>query len=290
MKYVFVIKFIAVIAITGFFASCLSTAQPRDKTPAPSYYGLDKTASGGESEIVLNSTAETGVLRVFLNGTLIQTMLPQDSLKLIVPDGKHTLMVTWTIKDGMGRDVLLDGEPLSLDIVAMRHIYSITLPSLLGGSTSMLIGRKVRLTQVSANEFDRRTATSASRGIEGAVIRASERLIPDLPRGAAVAVIGISANDNETSESAVDELEYQLVKASLFRLVDRKQLDLIRSEQAMHMSWEISDESAVSIGKMVGASIAITGSVSGSGSSQGLTLRVLNVETGIIITMEREGF
>jgi len=56
------------------------------------------------------------------------------------------------------------------------------------------------------------------------------------------------------------------------------------------MSGEVSDDSAVSIGSMLGASIVITGSITGTGNTKRITMKALDVATSQIIAMSREGF
>jgi curli biogenesis system outer membrane secretion channel CsgG len=56
------------------------------------------------------------------------------------------------------------------------------------------------------------------------------------------------------------------------------------------MSGDVSDESAVSIGQMLGANIVIIGSITETGRNQRLVLRALDVRTSEIITMAREEF
>ncbi|MDR2786546.1 MAG: penicillin-binding protein activator LpoB [Treponema sp.] len=132
--------------------------------------------------------------------------------------------------------------------------------------------------------------SASSSGIEEAVIKASGVLIDELPGNSTIAVLNISSNNAEMTTFTVDELEYQLVVAKRFTIVDRKTLDAIRSEQKFQLSGEVSDQSAVSIGNMLGASIVITGNISGSGNIQRLTLKALDVKTAQIITMAREQF
>jgi TolB-like protein len=134
-----------------------------------------------------------------------------------------------------------------------------------------------------------RTTTSTT-GIEGAVVKASEVFAEELPRNSTIAVLSVSSNNVELATFAVDELEYQLVLTKRFTVVDRTTLDKIRSEQAFQLSGDVSDQSAVSIGNMLGASIVITGTISGSGNTQRLTLKALDVKTAQIITMAREQF
>jgi hypothetical protein len=134
-------------------------------------------------------------------------------------------------------------------------------------------------------------AQGATTGIEGAVNRACETLIYELPKGTTVAVLSVSSRDRNIATFVMDEIEFQLVDSKEFEMVDRKTLDSVRSEQDFQMSGEVSDDSAISIGNMLGANIVITGSVSGSGGDiQRLTIKALDVKTAKIVTMAREEF
>jgi TolB-like protein len=127
-------------------------------------------------------------------------------------------------------------------------------------------------------------------GIEGAINRACETLIYELPKKITVAVLSVSSRDRNTAAFVMDEIEFQLVDSKEFLMVDRNTLDSIRSEQDFQMSGEVSDDSAVNIGNMLGANIVITGTISGSGDTQRLTIKALDVKTAKIVTMAREQF
>jgi hypothetical protein len=135
-----------------------------------------------------------------------------------------------------------------------------------------------------------RTTTVEVDGIEGAIYRAAGDLIDRLPDRSKIAVLSISSRDRNSATFVMDELEFQLVDSSYFTIVDRKTLDQVRSEQNFQSSGDVDDNSAVSMGKMLGADIVITGSISGTGSTQRLTLKALNVQTAEIVTMVRESF
>ncbi|MDR1566494.1 MAG: CsgG/HfaB family protein [Treponema sp.] len=124
-------------------------------------------------------------------------------------------------------------------------------------------------------------------GIEEAAARAGEKFINTLPENAVIAVLDI-AGDRETAVFIMDELEYQLVDANKFKVVDRKSFDVLRSEQNFQASGNVGDESAVSIGNMLGAGIVITGDISGSGTNRRLNLKALDVQTGEIVVTARE--
>jgi TolB-like protein len=127
-------------------------------------------------------------------------------------------------------------------------------------------------------------------GIEAAVNRACEALIYEIPKRSTVAVLSVSSRDRNLATFVVEEIEFQLVDSREFQMVDRKALDTIRDEQEFQMSGDVSDASAVSIGNMLGASIVITGTISGSDNTQRLTLKALDVKTSQVVCMARESF
>jgi hypothetical protein len=61
-------------------------------------------------------------------------------------------------------------------------------------------------------------------------------------------------------------------------------------DPAFQSSGEVDDDSAVSIGKLLGANVVITGSISGSDSMRRLRLKALNVQTAEIVAMASERF
>jgi TolB-like protein len=134
-----------------------------------------------------------------------------------------------------------------------------------------------------------RTA-GATANIEGAIYRAIEALIDKLPDRSKIAVLTVSSKDRDSAIFVMDELEFQLVDTGSFTVVDRKTLDQVRTEQNFQSSGDVDDDSAVSMGKMLGADIVITGSISGTGSTQRLTVKALDVQTAEIVAMARESF
>ncbi|GHV83377.1 hypothetical protein AGMMS50212_07170 [Spirochaetia bacterium] len=132
--------------------------------------------------------------------------------------------------------------------------------------------------------------SNAKTGIEGAASRAADALIEKLSDNTVVAVLSISSRNRENSTFVMDEIEFHLVEWGSFKVVDRKTLDKIRDEQNFQLSGDVDDDSAVSIGKILGANVVITGSISGSGTNQRLTVKALDVQSAQIITMAREAF
>ena len=114
----------------------------------------------------------------------------------------------------------------------------------------------------------------------------SRDLLEQIPNDSTVAVLSIFSDDRSASEFVVDEIEFALVRARQFHLVDRRRLEQIRLEQNFQLSGDVDNNSAVSIGNLLGANIVITGEV----SSNRLVLRALDVQTARIIGMARENF
>lgn len=124
--------------------------------------------------------------------------------------------------------------------------------------------------------------------INDAVAKTSETMAKTIPRSSIIAVLNVYSSDENMAEYVIGEIEYNLVNSGWFRIVDRRRLDQIRIEQNFQLSGEVSDDSAVSIGNILGANIVITGEITGIGSSRRLSLKALDVKTAQIITMARE--
>jgi hypothetical protein len=119
-------------------------------------------------------------------------------------------------------------------------------------------------------------------GLEGALVRASEQIVKNIPARSKIAIVYITTQDRSMTEYIVGELEYIWVNQGYF-ITDRSQLDRLRGEQDFLMSGEVDDETAVSIGKFTGADIIITGRVDGAGDLRRLRLRALDIQTAQVV-------
>jgi curli biogenesis system outer membrane secretion channel CsgG len=190
-----------------------------------------------------------------------------------------------TIK-GEGR-IMKKMKVLLIVLAAVALAACVGLPAGGGDPFSSKTSQPVQPSQPQGQPSRR---SRGSTGLDNAITRTCEKLIKDLPQNSTVAVLSISSNDRDSSAFALDEIEFQMVDAKKFKMVDRKTLDTIRQEQQFQMSGEVSDASAISIGNMLGASIVMTGSITGSGNSQRLTVKALDVKTAQIVVMTREQF
>jgi hypothetical protein len=125
--------------------------------------------------------------------------------------------------------------------------------------------------------------------LEAALRRSANVLINSIPAESRIAIIFVNAPANDISEYIAKELEYLLVTQN-FTLIDRSQLDILRHEQKFQMNGEVDDNTAVSIGKISGANVIITGSITGISDLRRLRLRALNTQTGQVLAVSSEKY
>jgi hypothetical protein len=123
-----------------------------------------------------------------------------------------------------------------------------------------------------------------------ALYRSYEDLSGRIPGPLSVAVINVASADPAEGEFAVEELTLLLVNSKKYRIVERRSLDIIRAEQNFQFSGEVDDDTAVSIGRLIGAALVITGSISPYEELNYLRLRALDVETGEIRAMSSRSY
>jgi hypothetical protein len=80
----------------------------------------------------------------------------------------------------------------------------------------------------------------------------------------------------------LDELTANLVDSGKLTVVNRSEIDLIRSEFDFQYSGEVSDDSMQSLGQMLGAQSIISGSLTDMGGFYRIVIRVLNVQNASV--------
>jgi TolB-like protein len=119
------------------------------------------------------------------------------------------------------------------------------------------------------------------RGFDEAIETCALEIEAALNAGASVAVVGFEAASKEMSGDIMEEFMGYLIKSKKLKVADRANLDLVIKELNLSMSGFISDETAVSIGKMVGARYVVTGSLTDRGDAYRLRVTAINTETAI---------
>jgi hypothetical protein len=134
------------------------------------------------------------------------------------------------------------------------------------------------------------SAETTAPSLAEALYQSCGELSANIPGPASVAVISIASRDPGEGEYAAEELTFFLVNSKKYRVLDRRSLDVIRAEQNFQLSGEVDDDTAVSIGHLIGAEIVITGSIVPYRAAAYLRLKALDVETGQIRAMSSRRF
>jgi TolB-like protein len=92
--------------------------------------------------------------------------------------------------------------------------------------------------------------------------------------------IGASVSESNT---LTDRLRSELVNTNYFTVIERKEMDEILTEQGFQQSGCTSDPCAVEIGRLLNIRRICAGSIGKVGSTFTITLRMIDVETGVIL-------
>jgi tetratricopeptide (TPR) repeat protein len=116
--------------------------------------------------------------------------------------------------------------------------------------------------------------------LEEAIEQSAAELAAELPAGTRVVIAAFASEHENLSNYIMDELTGALVDGSL-EVADRRNLPFVYRELGFQMSGDVSDETAVSIGKFLAASHVITGQLVDAGSGRRYRLSGVNVETAV---------
>ena len=115
--------------------------------------------------------------------------------------------------------------------------------------------------------------------IDIAVLEGSKYLISKVSENTKVAIVNIQSPTINLSNYVIDSISMHLLNLNKFILIERAELDILKKEQMYQLSGEVSDETAISIGKQIGAKYIITGSVLPLGNKYSFRIKIINAET-----------
>jgi hypothetical protein len=121
------------------------------------------------------------------------------------------------------------------------------------------------------------TEVTLNQAIKGSASYFVERL----EHGTKIAILNFSASP-ALSDYVIEELSVVFVNNGNLIVVDRSELELLQKEIDFQYSGEVSDESAQSIGKKLGAQTILSGSFSSIGNLWRMRIKALEVETAKI--------
>ena len=135
-------------------------------------------------------------------------------------------------------------------------------------------GPQMRFTFVKQDAFE-----------QDAIAKSFDTLSLNIPNRSRLAVVNITASDPNEGAFYVDEITVMFFKARRYTVVDRRDIDLILAEQNFQMSGYVDDNSAISIGKFLEATVVITGNINDTGSRKRLVIKAIDVQTAEILAM-----
>jgi len=118
--------------------------------------------------------------------------------------------------------------------------------------------------------------------LDTAIRELSDYLNRRIPQGSKVVFLNVKSDWPDFSEYIISSLIENAVNDEVFTVVDRQQLDLIRSELNFQWSGEVSDASAQEIGQMLGAQTIVSGMVTEIGSEYRIQVRAISVQTAAV--------
>jgi TolB-like protein len=139
----------------------------------------------------------------------------------------------------------------------------------------------VCLSCVSGGASKRADTADADTAFDKAIESCAREIELSLDEGVSVAVVGFESGSPELSGDIMEEFMGCLIRGKKLLVADRSKLDLVYKELDLSMSGYISDETAVNIGKMVGARFVITGSLTNRGDAYRLRITAINTETAV---------
>ncbi|MDO9508445.1 MAG: CsgG/HfaB family protein [Thermovirgaceae bacterium] len=81
--------------------------------------------------------------------------------------------------------------------------------------------------------------------------------------------------------AVAEQVRNRLTEESGWIVVEKGQIAAVAAEQRLNLSGLVDDDTAVKVGKYVGARYVIVGSVNGMGDTYTLSARLVDVETGV---------
>ena len=122
-------------------------------------------------------------------------------------------------------------------------------------------------------------AFSAPDELDYAIRDISDYLNDNIPAGSRIVILNIESASEPLSDYILDELIANAVNDRNFEVIDRHQLDIIRAEQGLQLSGEVDDNTALSVGRFLGAQTIVSGRIMPVGNRFRITIRALDVET-----------
>jgi len=114
------------------------------------------------------------------------------------------------------------------------------------------------------------------------IINSARGIEAEVPQRSKVAILNVTSPTRSFSDYVIDELISELLTGKKVTVVDRQNLTAVLDEMKFQYSGYVSDESMVSIGKMIGAQYIISGALTNLETYYRFRIRIIRVETAAI--------
>jgi len=108
-------------------------------------------------------------------------------------------------------------------------------------------------------------------------------LVTSIQKNSAVAVIAFETDSVDLMVYFIDTMVDRLFEKGIRSIVERRQLDVLQREMDYSLSGNVSDKTAISIGRRVAANTVVYGELRRIGNDYQAVIRSTNVETGEFI-------
>ena len=119
-----------------------------------------------------------------------------------------------------------------------------------------------------------------------AIEQSAQKIVEELPPKSRVAIIAFESPNDNLSDYIMDELTGALVGRGM-EVADRRNLDYVYKELKFQMSGDVSDQTAQSIGKFLGAQLVITGQLTSQGKNYRYRTSAIHVEKATLAAIIR---
>jgi len=120
---------------------------------------------------------------------------------------------------------------------------------------------------------------------QNAIPQIINTLSKNIPLRSRLAIVGITAANPNEATFYINELTIHFVNTRNYTVVERNNIEAVLTEQNFQMSGFVDDDAFVSIGKFIGATVVVTGEISGTGSQKRLVIKAIDVLTSEILSM-----
>jgi len=114
------------------------------------------------------------------------------------------------------------------------------------------------------------------------IVRSARGIETEVQQRSKIAILNVTSPTRSFSDYVIDELISELLNAGKVTVVDRQNLTAVLDEMKFQYSGYVSDESMVSIGKMIGAQYIISGALTNLETYYRFRIRIIRVETAAI--------